>query len=50
VEYTLTNQEPILPFVEDNWALSRISGSADAGSGSLDSMFAFIGLTGGRAG
>jgi phospholipase C len=41
VDNTLTNQASITKFVEDNWALPAISGSADAGSGSLDNMFDF---------
>jgi phospholipase C len=43
VDHTLTNQASILRFVEDNWGLGRIAGSADAGSGTLDSMFNFQG-------
>jgi phospholipase C len=43
VDHTLTNQASILRFIEDNWGLGRIAGSADAGSGTLDSMFNFQG-------
>jgi phospholipase C len=41
VDNTLTNQASITKFVEDNWRLPSISGSADASSGSLDTMFDF---------
>jgi phospholipase C len=41
VDHTLTDQSSILKFVEDNWKLSRISGSFDAIAGSLDNMFNF---------
>ena len=41
VDNTLTNQASITKFVEDNWGLPSISGSADASSGSLDNMFDF---------
>jgi phospholipase C len=41
VDHTLTNQASILRFIEDNWGLGRIAGSADAGSGTLASMFDF---------
>ena len=41
VDHTLTNQASILRFIEDNWLLGRIAGSADAGSGTLNNMFNF---------
>ena len=41
VDHTLTNQASITKFVEDNWGLPSISGSADATSGSLNNMFDF---------
>jgi phospholipase C len=41
VDSHITTQTSIIRFVEDNWNLGRISGSADAISGSIDSMFAF---------
>src|SRR6516165_5472439 len=41
VDSTLTNQASITKFVEDNWGLPSISGSADAKSGSLNNMFDF---------
>ena len=41
VDNTLTNQASITKFVEDNWGLPSITGSADASSGSLDNMFDF---------
>jgi phospholipase C len=43
VDHTLTNQTSILRFIEDNWGLGRITGSADATSGTLNSMFDFKG-------
>jgi phospholipase C len=41
VDHTLTDQSSIPAFVEDNWGLPRISGSADAVAGSLDGLFDF---------
>jgi phospholipase C len=41
VDHTLTNQASILRFVEDNWHVGRIDGSADVGSGTLNAMFNF---------
>ncbi|HET6793554.1 MAG TPA: alkaline phosphatase family protein, partial [Acidimicrobiales bacterium] len=41
VDHTLTDQSSIIRFVEDNWSLSRIPGSADARAGSLDGLFDF---------
>ena len=46
VDHTLTNQASILRFVEDNWRLGRVEGSADVGSGQLNSMFDFSTPTG----
>ena len=46
VDHSLTNQASILRFVEDNWNLGRITGSADATSGSLARMFDFHGSHG----
>jgi phospholipase C len=43
VDHTQTSQSSITRFIEDNWNLGRISGSADAISNSLDSMFNFHG-------
>jgi phospholipase C len=41
VDHTLTNFGSLLKFVEDNWRLPRIPGSADAISESINSMFDF---------
>jgi phospholipase C len=41
VSHHLTDQSSIIKFVEDNWGLPRISGSADAIAGSLNDMFSF---------
>jgi phospholipase C len=41
VDHTLTDQSSIDKFIEDNWGLPRISGSADAIAGSLDGLFDF---------
>ena len=41
VAHTVTNQASITKFVEDNWGLPSISGSADSSSGSLGNMFNF---------
>jgi phospholipase C len=41
VDHTLTNQASILRFIEDNWHVGRIGGSADVGSGTLAHMFNF---------
>jgi phospholipase C len=46
VDHTLTDQSSITRFVEDNWGLSRITGSMDANAGSLDGMFDFAAKTG----
>jgi phospholipase C len=43
VDNTLTDFSSIDKFVEDNWGLSRIPGSADSIAGSIDSMFDFHG-------
>jgi phospholipase C len=43
VDHTLTDQSSIIRFVEDNWNLSRISGSFDAIAGSINNMFDFDG-------
>jgi phospholipase C len=41
VGHTLTDFSSIVKFVEDNWGLPRIPGSADAIAGSINSMFDF---------
>jgi phospholipase C len=41
VAHNLTSQTSIIRFIEDNWGLSRISGSFDAITGSLNNMFDF---------
>ncbi len=41
VDHTLTDQSSILKFVEDNWKLQRINGSAEAIAGSFNGMFNF---------
>ncbi len=42
VDSTLTNQASVTKFIEDNWLNGqRISGSFDAGSGSINNMFDF---------
>ena len=41
VSNTLTSQTSIIKFVEDNWHLSRIPGSFDAVTGSINDMFDF---------
>jgi len=41
IDHTLTDQSSILKFVEDNWRLPRISGSADAIAGTLNHLFDF---------
>jgi len=41
VDHTLTDQSSIDKFIEDNWRLSRITGSADAIAGSLNGLFDF---------
>jgi phospholipase C len=43
VDNTLTGFSSIDKFIEDNWGLPRIPGSADSIAGSLDSMFDFHG-------
>ena len=44
VDNTFTDQSSITRFIEDNWALGRIGGAADAQAGTLDNMFAFDGF------
>jgi phospholipase C len=41
VSNTLTSQTSIIKFVEDNWGLGRIPGSADSITGSIGDMFNF---------
>jgi phospholipase C len=41
VDHTLTDLSSVTRFVEDNWHLPRIDGSADAIAGSLSGMFDF---------
>ncbi|HEU5428923.1 MAG TPA: alkaline phosphatase family protein [Actinocrinis sp.] len=41
IDHTLTDQSSVLKFVEDNWRLPRISGSADAIAGTLNHLFDF---------
>jgi phospholipase C len=41
VDHTLTDQSSIIKFVEDNWRLPRIPGSADAVAGGLNGLFDF---------
>jgi phospholipase C len=41
VDHTLTDQSSILKFVQDNWKLPKITGSAASIAGSLNSMFDF---------
>jgi phospholipase C len=41
VSHTLTSQTSITKFVEDNWFLSRIPGSFDSVTGSINDMFDF---------
>ncbi len=41
VAHTLSDLSSILKFIEDNWRLPRISGSAATIAGSLDNMFSF---------
>jgi phospholipase C len=41
VARNLTDQSSIIKFIEDNWHLPRISGSADAMAGALANMFNF---------
>ncbi|MBV9098562.1 MAG: hypothetical protein JO079_10935, partial [Frankiaceae bacterium] len=41
VDHTLTDQSSVVRFIEDNWGLPRIAGSADAVAGSLDELFDF---------
>jgi phospholipase C len=48
VDHTTTDQSSILRFVEDNWHLSRISGSFDKLAGSLTHMFDFDGRRSGE--
>ena len=43
VDNTATDQSSITKFIEDNWRLGRISGSADAIAGTLNHMFDFDG-------
>jgi len=41
VDHTTTDQSSIVRFIEDNWGLPRIAGSADAKAGTLDGLFDF---------
>jgi phospholipase C len=41
VDHSLTDQSSVIRFVEDNWGLPRIHGSADRLAGDLDRMFDF---------
>nr|WP_246372475.1 alkaline phosphatase family protein [Gordonia humi] len=41
VDHTPIEQASILKFVQDNWRLGRIDGSADERSGKIDAMFDF---------
>jgi phospholipase C len=41
VDHSLTDQSSIIRFVEDNWGLPRIKGSADRLAGDIDRMFNF---------
>jgi phospholipase C len=41
IDHTLTSQTSITRFIEDNWGLGRISGSADAISGTIANLFDF---------
>jgi phospholipase C len=43
IGHTLTDFSSIDKFIEDNWGLPRIPGSADSIAGSIDSMFNFHG-------
>src|SRR5579884_1023701 len=43
VDHAASNQTSITRFIEDNWSLGRIAGSADATAGSLDTLFDFSG-------
>ena len=43
VSHTLTDQSSITKFIEDNWTLGQIPGSAANIAGSLDDMFNFTG-------
>jgi phospholipase C len=43
VDHTLTDQSSIMRFVEDNWKLPAIAGSAATIAGSLDGLFDFHG-------
>ena len=46
VDHTVTDQSSLVRFVEDNWRLPRIPGSADARAGSLNGLFDFAATTG----
>ena len=46
VDHTLNDQSSVTRFIEDNWGLDRIPGSADAVAGSLDGLFDFAAKTG----
>jgi phospholipase C len=46
VDHTLTDQSSIIRFVENNWGLPRIPGSADRMAGDLNRMFDFAGNAG----
>jgi phospholipase C len=41
IDHTLTNQTSITKFIEDNWGVSKISGSFDASAGTLNTLFDF---------
>ena len=43
VDSSVTSQTSIISFVENNWNLGRIAGSADGATGSIASMFNFSG-------
>jgi phospholipase C len=46
IDHTLTNQASVVKFIEDNWlSSSRITGSEDASSGSIDNMFDYSNCT-----
>jgi phospholipase C len=46
VDHTLTDQSSILKFVEDNWRVPKIAGSADAVAGTINHLFDFNGRQG----
>jgi phospholipase C len=45
VDHTLNDQSSVTRFIEDNWSLGRIPGSADVVAGSLDGLFDFAAKT-----